>query len=128
MSCHQTDEATPARVREPTAQGDRGQVLPLVALGIAVVAAAVLLLGRLGVSAAQSARARTAADAAALAGAVGGEQAADRVARANGGELVAFEMEVSHAQAGRPVVTVTVSLGDHRAVASAVASATNSPP
>jgi uncharacterized protein YcbK (DUF882 family) len=51
-----------------------------------------LLLGALGGRAVATARARTAADAAALAGAVGGEPAALEVAAANGARLLRFEV------------------------------------
>lgn len=70
--------------------GDAGQVLPLMALVILVGLGAALGLARLGVEVIDRARARTAADAAALAGVDGGRQAADAAARANGGRVVRF--------------------------------------
>ncbi len=70
--------------------GDRGQVLPLMALVILVGMAAALAMARLGVEVVDRARARTAADAAALAGVEGGRDAADAAARANGGRVVRF--------------------------------------
>src|SRR5438128_2221470 len=57
-------------------KGERGSVLPLVAVGILVAGGAVLLLGRMGTAAVDRASARTAADAAALAGAAEGRAAA----------------------------------------------------
>ncbi len=77
-----------------------GQVTPFVALMIAMVAGALILVSHLGGAAADRARARTAADAAALAGAVGGDDAARRVAVANGSSLIAvarsgYETEVT---------------------------------
>jgi hypothetical protein len=70
--------------------GDGGQVLPLLALVILVGMAAALAMARLGVEVIDRARARTAADAAALAGVDGGRSAADAAARANGGRVVHF--------------------------------------
>jgi hypothetical protein len=67
---------------------ERGSVLPLVALLVVATGGLCLVLGRLGGEAVAAARARTAADAAALAGAAEGEAAARTVARANGAELV----------------------------------------
>jgi hypothetical protein len=70
--------------------GDRGQAVPLViAVGV-VAAVAVVALGRLAVGAVEAARARTAADAAALAGAVDGRAAASTAAVANHGVLISF--------------------------------------
>ena len=79
-----------------------------------VVAAglAVLLLVRLGGAAADRARARTAADAAALAGATGGREAAEAVARENGASLKVF-VTVS------PDVEATVRVRDEQATARA---------
>ena len=70
---------------------DGGQLLPLVALTIAVCGIAALGIGRLGLAAAEHAAAQTAADAAALAAAHDGDAAARTYARANGGELVRVE-------------------------------------
>ena len=69
-------------------QRERGSVLPLVALLVLATGGLCLVLGRLGGEAVAAARARTAADAAALAGSAGGEAAAEALARANGAELV----------------------------------------
>ena len=69
---------------------ERGQVLPFVALLVVLAGAAVLVLGRLGALAVGRAQARTAADAAALAGAAEGEEAARRLAAANGAAVDGF--------------------------------------
>lgn len=91
---------------------DRAQAAPLV-LGVVAVAVAVLLaLLPLANGATQRARAHTAADAAALAGAAEGEAAAREVAVANGAELVAWYAR------GRDV-WVEVTLGDASARAKA---------
>ena len=82
------------------------------ALAIVVLGAAVLLVGRLGVAATDRAGARTAADAAALAGAAAGEGPAGELAAANGAEMTSFEAEATDA-------LVEVELGTARAVARA---------
>src|SRR5436190_5323134 len=69
---------------------DRGQLAPVYAVVILVAAGAMLVLAHLGVLAVRRAQARTAADAAALAGAAEGRDAADDVARANGAVLESF--------------------------------------
>lgn len=71
--------------------GERGQILPLIALLMAAAASAVLALGVLGSQAVSLAEATTAADTAALAGASSGAVGADAVAAANDAELVDFE-------------------------------------
>ena len=91
---------------------ERGQALPLLA-GILVVAGVVaLVVADLGVAAVQRAQARTAADAAALAGAAEGEAAAREVAAANDGELLSFV-------ADRRTVEVVVAVGRAQARATA---------
>ena len=77
-----------ARVRR--CDDDGGQVWPLLVLVVLVSLGAAVGLGRLGLEVVERARARTAADAAALAGVTGGRTAAERVARADGGHLVRF--------------------------------------
>jgi uncharacterized protein YcbK (DUF882 family) len=71
--------------------GERGQILPLIALLMAAAAAAVLALGVLGSQTVSLAEATTAADTAALAGASSGAAIADAVATANDAELIDFE-------------------------------------
>ncbi len=90
----------------------RGSVLPLMAVAVVLAAGAVLLLGRLGVAAADRAGARKAADAAALAGAADGEQSAREVAGANQAVVDQVSIEGSDA-------LVTVQVGSARAVARA---------
>ncbi len=69
---------------------DRGQALPLVVGVLAVVAVLVAALGVVAGHSIDAARARTAADAAALAGVEAGRASADALAHANGGVLVEF--------------------------------------
>jgi hypothetical protein len=91
---------------------DEGQALPLIVVAVLVAAVAALALGRLGSRAIGSARAQTAADAAALAGVRGGYPEAARLATANGARLVSFSMY------GREV-RVRVEAGDATAEAHA---------
>lgn len=71
--------------------GERGQVLPLLAVVVMVAGLACVAIGRLGSAAVSRAQAATAADAAALAGASDGPAAARAAADANGGRMVRFE-------------------------------------
>lgn len=92
---------------------DRGSMAILtvligVALTAAVLAAMIPWVGALG----EQQRARTAADAAALAGVTGGRPGSARLAAANGATLVTWRL------VGDDVI-VTVELGDHRATARA---------
>jgi D-alanyl-D-alanine carboxypeptidase len=80
---------------------------------VGLVAVMLLALGPMGRALADRARARTAADAAALAGAAEGEEIARAVARANGGRLVGYEA------VGGGEVVVEVAVGDVRAHARA---------
>jgi uncharacterized membrane protein len=75
------------------ARSDRGQLLPLYALVVLVACVSMLLLVRLGAVAVHRAHARTAADAAALAGAAEGRDAAEQVTTANGAVLESFDAE-----------------------------------
>ena len=76
---------------------DRGQAMPLVVGVLAVVAVLVAALGVVAGHSIDAARARTAADAAALAGVEAGEAAAEALAHANGGVLVEFRtIEAGH--------------------------------
>lgn len=96
--------------------GERGQALPLVILVVVLCGAMVVGLGRLGQVAAARAQAQTAADGAALAGAAEGQAAAERVAQANEGRVVAYRAR------GREV-EVEVVVGPARARARARAPA-----
>ena len=68
----------------------RGQALPLMAVVVALAALVVLGLGRLGAVVVARAEAQTAADAAALSGAIHGRASAEALAGANGGRLVSW--------------------------------------
>lgn len=72
---------------------ERGSFLPLLALGFALLIVGALVLGTVGRAVTERARAQSAADAAVLAGVVEGRDAADELARANGGRLVSFEVD-----------------------------------
>jgi hypothetical protein len=98
---------------------DRGQATVLVVGSLALVAVMALGLAHAGRAVTDRAQARTAADAAALAGAADGEDAARSLASANGAELVAYLREgdevivkvsvdgaVAHGRARRTMVAV----------------------
>lgn len=91
---------------------DRGQVMPLMLAVVALSVVVLLALVPLAQAAGERARARTAADAAALAGAAEGEAAARQIATANGAELIAWRAEGAD-------VWIEVTLGDARARARA---------
>ena len=93
---------------------ERGQALPLVLVIMAVAMGAALLLGELGSRALAESRAQTAADAAALAGAAEGPEAAAELARMNGSTSSDVQGTVGEA-------TVTVRIGEADAVARALA-------
>jgi hypothetical protein len=95
---------------------DGGQALPLAAAMVGLTTVALLAFVPVGAALDRRTRARTAADAAALAGAVEGERAARRLAEANGGTLVEFEADGDR-------VMVEVRIGDLTAYASARARA-----
>jgi hypothetical protein len=90
-----------------------GQLLPVVALVLVLFGGACLLLARLGGAALLRARAVAVADAAALAGAVHGEDAARKVAEANGAGVADY-VRVSGSEAW-----VRVELGRAEATARA---------
>ncbi|HEX2064397.1 MAG TPA: pilus assembly protein TadG-related protein [Acidimicrobiales bacterium] len=88
--------------------GDGGQILPLMAVVIVLAGLACLVTGRIGAAAVSRARAVTAADSAALAGAAAGLEAARSAAESNGARLVDYrqlgtdtrvEVEVNEARA-----------------------------
>ena len=72
-------------------EDERGQVAPLLALFAVGIGLACLGLGRFAGGAVDAASARTAADAAALAGSLDGESSARALAAVNGGRVVAYE-------------------------------------
>ena len=94
------------------ADRDRGQALPLLAGALALVVMLLIGLVALGNTADDRARAQTAADAAALAGAADGRDAARSAATANHAELESFS-----ARGGE--VEVVVRAGDSTATARA---------
>lgn len=71
-------------------RNERGSTVPLVALLVLAVGGGIVLLGRVGGGAVDRANARTAADAAALAGAAEGRAAADAVAAADRGQIETY--------------------------------------
>ncbi|GEM_PF-111261 len=91
---------------------DRGQAVPLLVVVLAVAVTAMLMVAQLGGVVVDRERARTAADAAALAGVEGGRAAAEIEARANGGTLEAWVVSDGFSQ-------VTVRVGRARATARA---------
>jgi hypothetical protein len=86
--------------------GDGGQATVLVAAAVALAVVALVALAPMGRALAQRAQARTAADAAALAGAAEGQEAAERLAVDNGGRLLAFR------RGDDGEVVVRVAVGD----------------
>jgi hypothetical protein len=92
--------------------GARGQAVLAVALASVVLVVSLLVLGRVGRTVIDRARARTAADAAALAGVHEGRARAEEMAERNGARLVAFD-------AAGEAVDVTVQVGTVRASARA---------
>lgn len=100
---------------------DAGQAVPLMALVLLTTLTLLLAVARVAPLVDDAARARTAADASALAGAAEGRPAADRYARDNGGVLVSYE------ESGSTVV-VRVVVGTASAVARARASVVWAPP
>jgi hypothetical protein len=75
---------------EKNGDTEAGQVLPLIAVVIAVLGLFTAHLARVGEAATVRARAQTAADAAALAGAAAGREAAESEAAANRGRLTEY--------------------------------------
>ncbi|CAB4822253.1 MAG: hypothetical protein F2873_01880 [Actinobacteria bacterium] len=82
--------AAPGGQRQGGVAADRGTISLIVIGVVAVVVVLLLAIGRFGRDLDDSARAQTAADAAALAGVQGGRQLAAEVAEANGAVLVSF--------------------------------------
>lgn len=95
-----------------THRSDRGQATPLWAVVLVLAGLLLVPTGMLVQATVARAEARSAADAAALAGALEDEAAARSVAEANDAELVAYE-------ARGDLVEVTVVVGDRRATARA---------
>jgi hypothetical protein len=93
--------------------GERGQAMPFVVLIMVMAALACVALIQLAGAATDAARARTAADAAALAGVRDGIGAARRLAAANGSTVVSYR-ELSDVE-----VEVVVTVGEATALATA---------
>ena len=94
---------------------DRGQALPWMMMVVAAAIKLIVVAVRLAIVVDDAARARTAADAAALAGAAAGDLAARDLAERNGDELLSFERTWRD-------VRVEVRIGDVEARAEALAS------
>lgn len=90
---------------------DRGQAAPLMVVMLLVLAAALVATVEVGRLLDESARARTAADAAALAGAAAGRTEASALAAANGGSLLAYTEQDGPGDSDTLLVTVTVQVG-----------------
>jgi uncharacterized membrane protein len=91
---------------------DDGQLVPMVAVVVVAVVLLGLVVVRLGMQIDRRARAQSAADAAALAGATEGEDVAGAVSEANGAVLESFVVSGSE-------VEVVVRIDDERATARA---------
>lgn len=92
--------------------GDRGQAVALVLVVVAFAALVIVAVGRFGGRIIDRQQAQVAADAAALAGVVGGRDAAQRVAAANSGVLESFVVDDGD-------VIVVVAVASERATARA---------
>jgi hypothetical protein len=100
------------RLSDRGSQDDRGQAVPLLVAAVGLAAVLVVGLAHMGRVVADRAQARTAADAAALAGAAEGEDAAREVASANGGELIRYDTRSGgESDAAGDEVLVEVSVG-----------------
>jgi uncharacterized membrane protein len=102
------------------ARGDGGLSVPLTAAALLVAVVGLSLTARMGEILVDHARARTAADAAALAGAIEGRDAASDAAVRNGAQLTAFTTDGATA-------TATVSVGQTEATATATRLPPSSP-
>ena len=91
--------------------GDRGQVAPLMVVMLLVLTVAVAATVEIGRFLDESARARTAADAAALAGAAAGRTEAAALAAANGGLLLSYTEQEADGDSNALLVTVAVQVG-----------------
>ena len=107
-----------ARQLRRRADGGQATVLMIMLLIASVGAAAVIV--EVGILLDESARARTAADAAALAGAVEGKAAAAQLAEANGGTLVSYNQQEIDGSETWATVTVRVGRASQNARAASV--------
>ena len=90
---------------------DRGQAVPLMAAMLFLAMGAVVAMIEIGRLLNESAAARTAADAAALAGAADGPDGAASIAAANGAVLLSYDEEEPVDDSDAVLVTVTVQVG-----------------
>lgn len=90
---------------------DRGQAAPLMVVMLLVLMVAVAATVEIGRFLDESARARTAADAAALAGAAAGRTEAAALAAANGGRLLSYTEQEADGDSNALLVTVAVQVG-----------------
>ena len=104
--------ARPTPAYPTPAHRDRGQALPLMLVALVLVGAILAGLAQLAHLAVNDARARTAADAAALADAAEGEDTASAIAERNHASVVSYA-------AADPRVRVEVEVAGRRAVAAA---------
>jgi hypothetical protein len=93
-----------------------GQATPLALVAMVLAIIAVVAIAELGGNVVDAGRARTAADAAALAGVGGGRAAAEQLAALNGATVVSWS---SRPDGGAVTVTVTVRVGRVTATAAA---------
>ena len=91
--------------------GDRGQAAPLMVVMLVAAMVAVVAAVEIGQLLDDAARARTAADAAALAGAAAGRSEAAALAAANGGSLRSYQELEPHGEPDVTLVTVEVQVG-----------------
>ena len=98
-----------ARVRPELGNG--GQAAPLMVVMLLVLMVAVVATVEVGQLLDESARARTAADAAALAGAAAGRGEAEALAAANGGLLLSYIEQETAGDADVVLVTAEVQVG-----------------
>lgn len=104
----------------PGSGRDRGSVSLLVVLvALALAGAALVAMAGSAEVLIERDRATTAADASALAGVVGGREAAEAIASRNGAVLESYASTVVGASADVVEVTVQVRVGDVRATARA---------
>lgn len=102
--------------RDDNRRDERGQAAPLALVAVVIAIVATLAIAHIGRTVIDAGRARTAADAAALAGVEGGQQASRRLAAEHGADMVAWS---SAGPPGAVTVTVTVRVGSVRATAAA---------
>ena len=95
---------------------ERGQATPLVLVVVVLAVVVTFAVAHLGRSVVDAGRARTAADAAALAGVEGGRDAAARLAAEHGAAILSWS---ASGPSDAVTVTVTVRVGRARASASA---------